>query len=363
MERQSHPTFSSIDNKRRIWGLLVDSAYFKGFPTNQKDMVKRVLDSVVHEVSQTPGLSGSPIGEKNNEVIRQMLSYRDLWSQDGTIGGSSGSGSIGSDGIPRERSGGGPSYVTQVTAEELREQREASFNQSLREKQAEMEGYLRGSRPQNIDFSDKKKEERIGGDMERMVAEAEAERRRQMDALFAGGGFSGNADAERWVNGGRPIKIDDSATLPIEAQPIPSNKKTSAVSATTPPSPPPRRVRFSENTPSHEGGDRRRGDDDIFAKLKRRPSADRYLGSHEGQDAGNQHRQYMGDTSLILGKIGELQTQMMKMARDIETLTTVINSIPSIPIIQSNGIGSNEIVSVDATIQEENDKERRVVDV
>ena len=48
-------------------------------------MVKRVLDSVVHEMSQTPTYNGFSVMDKNKEVVKQMMAYRDLWAQDGTI--------------------------------------------------------------------------------------------------------------------------------------------------------------------------------------------------------------------------------------------------------------------------------------
>lgn len=296
----SHPSFSSVENKRLIWSSLVESAYFKGFPANQKDMVKRVLDSVVHEVSQSPTTSSLPVPEKNREVVKQMVSYRDLWAQDGTIGDQkSSSGQWQQQQHPRQQhrySHGAEShgYVSQVTAEELREQREKAFNKSLMEKQAEMEGYLNGSRPQDIDFSDNTQEQRIGGDMERLVAEAEAERRRQMDGLFSEGP-SGNKEAEKWVNGGRPLKIDDGETLPIESQIIPS----------------PRRVRFSDEGP--RGGSRVGASDaDIFAKLKRRPAS-----PPVGEGRGNQDRQ---SYEAILSEMKEMRAQIAKMGKDIETL-------------------------------------------
>jgi len=288
----SQPSFSSLDNKRLIWSSLVESSYFKGFPPNQKDMVKRVLDSVVHEVSQTPASSGMSVSEKNREVVKQMVSYRDLWAQDGTIGQQQTSP------LTQQHQLSPPGYVSQVTAEELREQRETAFNKSLMEKQAEMEGYLNGSRPQNIDFSDNNQEQRIGGDMERLVAEAEAERRRQMDGLFTEGS-GGQKDAEKWVNGGRPLKIDNSETLPIESQTI---------------RPPPRRVRFSDESPPRQ----RRpssGEADIFAKLKRRPA------SPPGRERSNSLERQSYES--LLSEMKEMRSQLAEIAKNIERLLVI----------------------------------------
>lgn len=301
--------FSSVDNKRIIWSSLVEGGYFSGFPANQKDMVKRVLDSVVHEVSQTGSLATKSTSEKNREVVRQMKMYRDLWAQDGTIGSSHTA--------APPHGGQQNQYTSQVTAEDIREQRELAFSRSLQAKQAEMEGYMNGGRPQNIDFSDKQMDERIGGDMERLVAEAEAERRRQMDALF-NGAQPGDKDAEKWVNGGRPLKIDNSGTLPIESHSLAL--------------PSPRRVRFSDEqprsgpsrgrihspTPNLIGGGE--DDKDIFTKLKRRSVSPTY-----GKD-----RLYASVTTngleTVLEEMRELRKEMAEMRKDIGTLLAVHNS-------------------------------------
>lgn len=304
----SQPSFSSVDNKRLIWSTLVESSYFDGFPPSQKDMVKRVLDSVVHEVSQTPTTSTLSTSEKNREVVRQMVSYRDLWAQDGTIGKQQQRQSQPQSqrpSLPTQHSSSQPpqfspsGYVSQVTAEELREQRESAFNKSLMEKQAEMEGYLNGSRPQNIDFSDNNQEQRIGGDMERLVAEAEAERRRQMDGLFTESN-GGQKDAEKWVNGGRPLKIDNSETLPIESQTI---------------QPPPRRVRFSEDSSPPRQRRPSSGEADIFAKLKRRPA------SPPGRERSNSLERQSYES--LLSEMKEMRSQLAEIAKNIERLLVI----------------------------------------
>jgi hypothetical protein len=299
----SQPSFSSVDNKRLIWSSLVESSYFKGFPPSQKDMVKRVLDSVVHEVSQTPAMAGLSTPERNHEVVKQMVSYRDLWTQDGTIGQPPTQASTPAHSpphFPQQHVQSSPTgYVSQVTAEELREQRESAFNKSLMEKQSEMEGYLKGSRPQNIDFSDNNQEQRIGGDMERLVAEAEAERRRQMDGLFTDGN-GGQKDAEKWVNGGRPLKIDNSESLPIESQTIQQ---------------PPRRVRFSDEESPPRQRRPSSGEADIFAKLKRRPA------SPPGRDRSNSLERQNYES--LLSEMKEMRSQLAEIGKNIERLLVI----------------------------------------
>jgi len=130
--------------------------------------------------------------------------------------------------------------------------------------------------------------------MERLVAEAEAERRRQMDGLFLEGN-GGQKEAEEWVNGGRPLKIDDSKTLPIESQPIQ----------------PSRRVRFSNDSPPRQ----RRpssGEVDIFAKLKRRPT------SPPGRERSNSLERQSYES--LLSEMKKMRGQLDEIGKNIELL-------------------------------------------
>ena len=154
-------SFNTTENKKLIWSLLLESSYFKGFPASQKDMVKRVLDSVINELGQNPSVSQMDITDKNREVVKQMVMYRDLWAQDGIINQQN----------PHQQpTHQQPTHKQQqyqelpalfdnsVTAEDLRDQRNKQFNESFNQKQAEMNQLLNASKPQEIDFSDSAKE-------------------------------------------------------------------------------------------------------------------------------------------------------------------------------------------------------------
>ena len=157
-------SFNTTDNKKLIWSLLLESSYFKVFPASQKDMVKRVLDGVINELSQNPNIQSLDIIDKNKEVVKQMVMYRDLWVQDGTINNSN-SNRINSSINESSRIQYQPQNYqqpqnmnmninTNVTAEDLREQRSKDFNDTFNRKQAEMDKYLNVAKQNNIDFSD-----------------------------------------------------------------------------------------------------------------------------------------------------------------------------------------------------------------
>lgn len=295
-------SFNSTDNKKLIWSLLVETAYFKGFPANQKDMVKRVLDGVVHEMNMNPSLKSASTTDKNKEVVKQMMQYRDLWAQDGLI-------NLNHNHFqqPQTQYQTLPSYVTQVTAEEIREKREQDFNNTLRQKQEEMSGFLNAGKPQEIDFSDKGIDEaRIGGDMERLVAEAEAARKRELDTLLSQTHQTTQKDVEQWINGGRPLKIDNESTLPIEAHQI-TPPKTNMKQKT---------VRFDdgnnqqnirmEANVTHDG-------DDFFNKLKRKP-----MSNTNTHTVGNSHSSF--DNDKIMKRIDNLELSISNIQTDIKQI-------------------------------------------
>lgn len=287
--------FGSTDNKRMIWSLLLDASYFKGFQASHKDMVKRVLDSVVGEMDNNPRLADVSLQDKNREVVKQMMMYRDLWVQDGTVGSERTANQQ-----PMHQTQYQQLQQQQVTAEDIREERDRAFQASLRSKQAEMESLLNGSRPDNIDFSDKTKEERIGGDMERLVAEAQAERQREMEqALRYGQSGRSQAEVEKWINGGRPLQIEQDSNVKLDIQTI-ATKPSGIVKA----------VRFeddfvkSETSSSHQIEQT----NDIFSRLKRKQ------GGIREQEQGNYEE-----------RLRKIEDQVSNMSKNIETILSILS--------------------------------------
>jgi hypothetical protein len=311
-------SFNTTDNKKLIWSLLLETNYFKGFPANQKDMVKRVLDSVINELSQNPSINQMEIIDKNREVVKQMVMYRDLWVQDGIIGQQQ---------QPYQHQQHQqqqqyqhqpnqplPIFDNSVTAEDLREQRNKQFNDSFNQKQTEMNQLLNASKPQEIDFSDASREQKIGGDMERLVAQAEAARKQQMDMLMNGSQTSQQQQAEKWINGGRPLKIDNESKLTIESQNLVA-------------SPSKRKVHFSDDNNNRNNminnnnnnnminnNNINDNNDDFFAKLKRKST--------------NQNNK-MNDIELM-NRIEKLETTLSNMQKNMDKITDLLTSIHNI---------------------------------
>ena len=224
--------FESRENRSAIWNELKQLNYFSGFKASSKDEVRRLLDNAITMVAiQKPQLS---IQEKNKEVIGQMMSNRDLFVSD-----------------ERDPYATQATDVGTITAEGIREMREQEFSRQLGRHQAEFESIINQGRPENIDFSDKTQEQRIGGEMETLIARAQ--QMRQMD-LESAAKISSNRrpdEVEKWINGGRTLKIEQDTNLPVDAQPIT-----------------PRRVRFADKKPEAKE------EDDIFSRLKTKPQVE-----------------------------------------------------------------------------------------
>lgn len=274
--------FESRENRSAIWNELKQLNYFSGFKASSKDEVRRLLDNAITMVAiQKPQLS---VSDKNSEVISQMMSNRDLF-------------------ISNERD----PYNTQsselgtITAEGMREMREQEFSRQLGKHQAEFDSIINQGRPDNIDFSDKTQEQRIGGEMESLVARAQ--QMRQMD-LESAAKMSSNRkpdEVERWINGGRPLRIEQDSNLPVDAQPIT-----------------PRKVRFSDtkSEPKAEITTMRRNElkrddnDDIFSRLKTK-----------------QPSQSQEETNTIRSRLTSMEARLENVERKLETILETILSI------------------------------------
>lgn len=310
-------SFNTTENKKLIWSLLLESSYFKGFPASQKDMVKRVLDSVINELGQNPSVSQMDITDKNREVVKQMVMYRDLWAQDGIINQQNHQQQQNQHHQQQQHQPQPlPMFDNSVTAEDLRDQRNKQFNESFNQKQAEMNQLLNASKPQEIDFSDSAKEQRIGDDMERLVAQAEAARQQQMDMLMNGNQNMQQQQAEKWINGGRPLKIDNDSKLQIESQNL---------VASSPSQHSQRKVHFSDDNSNSNNNSNI--DDDIFAKLKKKPNQNNQT-NESNQRNENNHVELLRRVELI-------EVTMSNIQKSLNKLTEIINNTNEIKITDS----------------------------
>lgn len=224
--------FESYENRFAIWNKLKLLNYFSGFKASSKDEVRRLLDNAITMVAiQKPQLS---VSEKNSEVISQMIANRDLFISNERVPYTSQSSELGA-----------------ITAEGMREIREQEFSRQLGIHQQEFDNIINQGRPENIDFSDKTQEQRIGGEMESLVARAQEMRDMDLESVAKLSSSIQPYEVEKWINGGRPLRIEQDSNLPVDAQPIT-----------------PRKVRFSDTRVEFRNEPKPEQSDDIFSKLK-----------------------------------------------------------------------------------------------
>lgn len=286
--------FESRENRSAIWNELKKINYFDGFKASSKDEVRRLLDNAITMIAiQKPQL---PVHEKNNEVIQQMLSNRDLF--------------ISSE---RDTSLSIQSNVGGITAEGMREIREQEFTRQLSRHQAEFDSIINQGRPENIDFSDKNQEPKIGGEMESLVAKVQ--RMRQMD-LESATKMAANQrphDVEKWINGGRTLRIEQDSNLPVEAVPIT-----------------PRKVRFSETNKDDKVENKNEfktmttDTDDIFLRLKTKQLSQEPVQETKGIPANS-----------ITNLEKRLDNLEKKLETIIDSLHVITNSLSSLSSLSS----------------------------
>jgi hypothetical protein len=221
-----------------------------------------------------------------------------------------------------------------------------------------MEKYLNVAKPNNIDFSDSAREERIGGDMERLVAEAEERRKQQMDIFLNSNGGQTQKEAENWINGGRPLKIDNDSTLPIDAQSLSPQRRqqpTQHQRSQTQPSQQRRKVHFNDDQQTNVSlaissndnninNNTEDNDNDIFSKLKRKT-----VDYKEQQiNQSNELKEVKETNGLLLKRLDMLETTVLNMQKELKHITLLITK-------------NNEIINVEnANVENTNDENTNV---
>ena len=191
--------FTEVENKAAIWKTLQTRGYFKGFPANMKENVKRLLDKLTVQVDQT--YSDKTYDEKVAQVINLMGQNRDLFLPNFNPIQETRHSNAMEQGQRfhnnQYQSMNGSSSIDELyRAEDLQEQRMAHLNGDLEKKRAEMTAMLDVTRPSEIDFTDRaiKTETKIGSEMERLLAEAQASRQRDLDEAYKKSSQQKNTD-------------------------------------------------------------------------------------------------------------------------------------------------------------------------
>ena len=181
--------FLSISNKKIIWELLVDSNYFDKFPLQSKNDVKIIFEETLNNIFDNKTSNDSLIN-LNKKAVQTMIlkrnailrKERQIFREPEIINNNNNN-TI----TPIQQIYQNPQIkeTSRVTAEDIRQVREMEFSRMLQTKQSEFSTLINSNKPKNIDFSDKQEDERIGNDMDRLVAQAIAQREKELGITYS----------------------------------------------------------------------------------------------------------------------------------------------------------------------------------
>jgi len=179
--------FTSQSNKGLLWNLMVDNNVFAGVPDTEFSHVKRMFENEVLNHSKSDGT----ILEKNKKVLVKMNNnLNSLREQMGE----------------KEDMNNSRLENTLVTADELSEARKTAMDNKLNKKQQEFSQLIHGEKPKDIDFTDSPDEKPIGSEMDSLLENMMAKRKRELNQVIAG--QDQNA-AEKWIsNEGKGVSVE-----------------------------------------------------------------------------------------------------------------------------------------------------------
>lgn len=169
--------FKSTSNKGFLWNLMLEADVFGGVPPSKKQSVVEIFESVINDVSINN--AGSLI-EMNKAVItnvnhrlnplREMINEKPEMQEPPKL----------------------------VTSSEISANRQEQFADNLSERQREFDSIMVAKKPEEVDFSDKEKEEKpIGSDMDDMLAKMMARRQQQIKQVMS---EQDTGAAQNWIN-------------------------------------------------------------------------------------------------------------------------------------------------------------------
>ena len=159
---KSQQMFNSQQNRKIMWDLMVDNNMFTDINPQHFDNIKREFEVKMNKLALLP-LS---VVALNKQCLTEML--EDV-----------------------------SKYKTAVTAADLQQQRDATFNQGLQSKQNEFKALNTRPTPAKIDFTDKEEDKPIGSEMDAMLAKTIAWREKELKLVM---GQQDIQAASKWIN-------------------------------------------------------------------------------------------------------------------------------------------------------------------
>lgn len=246
----SYKNFISNTNKGLIWNILQESGIFNDISQEKQPSINKLFDSIINGVKpdfdkfknerknegfdvdddddDDDGKHANFLITMNKYIIKKMMEEINIYksqinnlSQSVQFPQSVNSQNINplvpNNKVNRANMFSSPSNVKPkmeliYTAEDIKNERQNEIQMKLKEKENEMNTFLQIKKPQDIDFSDKNnEEEKIGSNMDRLIADALASRERELEQL------TNNIDiktAQEWIGNSEQNKNQPSKIIP-----------------------------------------------------------------------------------------------------------------------------------------------------
>ena len=203
--------FLSNSNKKIIWDLLVDSNYFEDFPSKSKNDVRIIFDQTLNNIFDSK-TSDDNLIDLNKKAVQNMIlkrnailrKEREIFQTQDSFNSNiniNSSDSIG----PIQQIYQRPQIkeTNRVTAEDMRQLREMEFSRTLQTKQNEFNQLINSDKPKDIDFSDKLDDQRIGDNMENLLAQVKAQREKELGITYSDQSIE---NADKFIKNGHESK-------------------------------------------------------------------------------------------------------------------------------------------------------------
>lgn len=171
--------FLSTSNKGFLWNLMFEADVFGGVPLTKKDMVVKIFEDVMNEVSNNTSIV--TLIEKNKAVIMKVNNSLNHLRDGNHVD------NISSNEPPKL-----------VTAAEISANRQERFADNLNERQRQFDDMMVDKKPAEVDFSDKSTDKKpIGSEMDDMLAKMMSMREQQLNQVIR---TQDTSAAQTWIN-------------------------------------------------------------------------------------------------------------------------------------------------------------------
>jgi hypothetical protein len=174
--------FISQENKRLLWGIMVEHNVFDAIPNKYANNIKADFEKKLQGIKSLIARSDN-ILDLNKKTILQMMEEVKKYRETPIAAAPA-------------------TQYMPVTSAEVQTKKQAQFQQGLQTKQEEFNRLIQPVKPQTIDFADKIDDEPIGSEMDIKLSQTIAWREQQLSQVLE---KQNPVEANDWINNGKKV--------------------------------------------------------------------------------------------------------------------------------------------------------------